>query len=75
MSGGEILAVRTWIGVWMAVIGLIVVCFEGSTIVRFFSRFTQEIFATFISIVFIAESIKNLVQVCIYVHKLQMIYR
>lgn len=63
MSGPEILAVRVWIGIWMTLIGLVVVCFEGSVVVRFFTRFTQEIFATLIAFVFIAESIKNLIQV------------
>jgi hypothetical protein len=63
MEGGEFLAIRTWIGLWMGLIGLLFVCFEGSSLIKFFTRFTQEIFTALISFVFIVESFNSLIHV------------
>ncbi|CAN7990661.1 unnamed protein product, partial [Ixodes hexagonus] len=52
----EFLAIRVWIGMWIAVLATLVVAFEGSALVRFFTRFTQEIFASLISLLYIYES-------------------
>jgi hypothetical protein len=72
MTGNDFLSIRTWIGVWMVVIGLAVVAFDGSAIVRFFSRFTQEVYATFVSLVFIFESFKSLDKV-IYIYHISLL--
>ena len=42
---------------------LLTVAFEGSILVRFVSRFTQEIFSFLISLIFIYETFAKLVQV------------
>ncbi|GIY74133.1 anion exchange protein 2 [Caerostris darwini] len=50
------LVIRTWMGIWVAVISILMVAAEGSVLVKFFSRFMQEIYATIISLIFIAEA-------------------
>uniref|UniRef100_H2ZCT3 Anion exchange protein n=1 Tax=Ciona savignyi TaxID=51511 RepID=H2ZCT3_CIOSA len=57
------MATRVWIGVWIFVICFIVVAFEGSFLVRFVSRFTQEIFTALISLIFIFETFNKLAKV------------
>ncbi|XP_071381909.1 anion exchange protein 2b isoform X1 [Centroberyx affinis] len=52
----EYLTGRVWIGVWLIIIVIVTVAFEGSFLVRFISRFTQEIFSFLISLIFICET-------------------
>lgn len=59
----EFLPMRVWISFWVAIIATLVVALEGSSLVRFFSRFTQEIFAALISLLYIYESFNKLYQV------------
>lgn len=54
---------RVWIGFWLVLIVLAIVAFEGSFLVRFVSRFTQEIFAFLISLIFIYETFFKLIKV------------
>ncbi|XP_072901207.1 anion exchange protein 2-like isoform X3 [Hemitrygon akajei] len=59
----EYLTGRVWIGFWLILIVVVTVAFEGSFLVRFISRFTQEIFAFLISIIFIYETFYKLVKI------------
>ncbi|KAE8279741.1 Anion exchange protein 2 [Larimichthys crocea] len=52
----EYLTGRVWIGFWLIIIVVVMVAFEGSFLVRFVSRFTQEIFSFLISLIFICET-------------------
>ncbi|XP_014862700.1 PREDICTED: anion exchange protein 2 isoform X2 [Poecilia mexicana] len=56
----EYLTGRVWIGFWLIVIVIVTVAFEGSFLVRFVSRFTQEIFSFLISLIFICETFVKL---------------
>lgn len=56
----EYIVGRVWIGVWLVVIVLLMVAIEGSFLVRFISRFTQEIFSILISLIFIYETFAKL---------------
>ena len=56
----EYLAVHFWVGVWLAVIATVTVALEGSVLVRYVSRFTQDIFALLISLIFIYESLRKI---------------
>ncbi|KAF4092902.1 hypothetical protein AMELA_G00026160 [Ameiurus melas] len=56
----EYIVGRVWVGMWLIVIVLIVVAAEASFLVRFISRFTQEIFSILISIIFIYETFYKL---------------
>lgn len=49
-----------WVGVWLVIIVVVIVAFEGSFLVRYISRFTQEIFSILISIIFIYETFAKL---------------
>ncbi|XP_059812609.1 solute carrier family 4 member 1b (Diego blood group) isoform X1 [Hypanus sabinus] len=61
--GVSYLAGRIWVGLWMIIIVLLLVAFEGSFLVRFISRFTQEIFSILISLIFIYETFNKLFQI------------
>ncbi|XP_035511031.1 anion exchange protein 2-like [Morone saxatilis] len=61
-NGIEYLTGRVWIGFWLVLIVLLTVAFEGSILVRFVSRFTQEIFSFLISLIFIYETFSKLVK-------------
>ncbi|XP_015264111.1 PREDICTED: anion exchange protein 2 [Gekko japonicus] len=54
---------RVWIGIWLILIVLVMVAWEGSFLVRFVSRFTQEIFAFLISLIFIYETFFKLIKI------------
>uniref|UniRef100_A0A672LQD8 Anion exchange protein n=1 Tax=Sinocyclocheilus grahami TaxID=75366 RepID=A0A672LQD8_SINGR len=67
----EYLTGRLWIGIWLIIIVVLTVAFEGSFLVRFVSRFTQEIFSFLISLIFIYETFFKLGKVlrcfcCLY---------
>lgn len=62
-NGIEYLTGRVWIGFWLVLIVFLTVAFEGSILVRFVSRFTQEIFSFLISLIFIYETFAKLVKV------------
>ncbi|CAK6981775.1 anion exchange protein 2a [Scomber scombrus] len=59
----EYLTGRVWIGFWLVLIVLLTVAFEGSILVRFVSRFTQEIFSFLISLIFIYETFAKLIKI------------
>ncbi|XP_077358443.1 solute carrier family 4 member 1b (Diego blood group) isoform X2 [Festucalex cinctus] len=59
----EYIVGRVWVGVWLVVIVVVIVACEGSFLVRFISRFTQEIFSILISIIFIYETFAKLARI------------
>lgn len=59
----EYIVGRIWVGMWLIVIVVVVVAVEGSFLVRFISRFTQEIFSILISLIFIYETFAKLIKV------------
>ncbi|XP_028557596.2 band 3 anion transport protein isoform X1 [Podarcis muralis] len=54
---------RVWIGLWLIILVLVVVAFEGSFLVRYISRYTQEIFSFLISLIFIYETFFKLYKI------------
>lgn len=46
---------RLWIGVWVAVILVILVALDASAFVCYITRFTEENFATLIALIFMVE--------------------
>ncbi|XP_040186468.1 band 3 anion transport protein isoform X2 [Rana temporaria] len=62
-QGIEYIVGRVWIGLWLILIVIIVVACEGSFLVRFISRFTQEIFSFLISLIFIYETFSNVAKI------------
>ncbi|XP_056144689.1 solute carrier family 4 member 1a (Diego blood group) [Lampris incognitus] len=59
----EYIVGRIWVGMWLIVIVIIIVAVEGSFLVRFISRFTQEIFSILISLIFIYETFSKLIKI------------
>lgn len=59
----EYLPLRLWIGIWTTIILIILVALDASALVCYITRFTEENFATLISLIFIYKSIEK---VCIY---------
>ncbi|XP_049601074.1 solute carrier family 4 member 1a (Diego blood group) [Syngnathus scovelli] len=62
-QGMEYLVGRIWVGMWLIVIVVIIVAVEGSFLVRYISRFTQEIFSILISLIFIYETFSKLIKI------------
>ncbi|CAK1588151.1 unnamed protein product [Parnassius mnemosyne] len=61
MYGFDFLAARMYCGIWMIVIALCVASVEGSVAVKKITRFTEDIFAFLISLIFISEPVTNLI--------------
>jgi solute carrier family 4 anion exchanger 2 len=64
---------RVWVGIWTFVIALLVAGFQGSTLVRFFTKFTKDIFASLVALLFIFEAFNKLVKI-FKAHPLQETY-
>ena len=56
----DFLAWRIWIGSWLILIALLVAMFQGSVLVRYFTKFTKDIFTSFLGFVFLYEAMKKL---------------
>lgn len=61
--GIEYLTLRVYIGIWLFIIAFLVSCAEGSVFVKVFTRFTEEIFASLICIIYIVESVMKLFKI------------
>ena len=59
----DYLPFRLWIGIWTMLYCFILVVTDASAFVRYFTRFTEESFATLIALIFIVEGFKKLVHV------------
>ncbi|XP_016047494.1 band 3 anion transport protein [Erinaceus europaeus] len=70
----EYIVGRVWIGFWLILLVVLMVAFEGSFLVRFISRYTQEIFSFLISLIFIFETFTKLVKI-FKDHPLQKYYK
>ncbi len=57
------LAWYAWVGLWSAGFLLLLAATDASFLMRYFTRFTDEIFSALISIIFIYEAIKSLVNI------------
>ncbi len=53
------LATYAWVGIWSGVLLLICAFTDASALMRFFTRFTDEIFAALISVIFIVEAVNS----------------
>ena len=60
---GQFLYWRVWVGIWVFIISLVVAGFQGSTLVKVFTKFIKDVFATLISIVFIVSAIEKLAKI------------
>ena len=54
------LAWRVWVGIWLLAIAILVACFQGSVLVKHFTKFTKDIFAGLVSLLFLFEAFNKL---------------
>ena len=54
---------RVWVGIWLLIIALTVSFFQGSVLVKHFTKFTKDIFAALVSLLFIFEAFNKLVKI------------
>lgn len=54
------LATYAWVGIWSGLILLICAFTDASALMKYFTRFTDEIFAALISVIFIVEAVKDI---------------
>ena len=57
--GYEFLPVYAWVGIWSGVLLMILAVIDASALMRHFTRFTDEIFAGLIAVIFIVEAVKD----------------
>merc|ERR1719220_1399831 len=54
---------RVWIGIWLVIIALLVAMFQGSVLVKYFTKFTKDIFASLVALLFIFEAFNKLAKI------------
>ncbi len=55
------LSTYAWVGYWTALLMMILAATDASCLMKFFTRFTDEIFSTLMSLIFIYEAIRAIV--------------
>ncbi|MDH5399387.1 MAG: sodium bicarbonate transporter family protein [Cyclobacteriaceae bacterium] len=53
------LATYAWVGIWSGVLLIVLALTDASALMKYFTRFTDEIFAALISVIFIVEAVKD----------------
>ena len=61
--GDQFLGVYGWIGLWTALFTVLLAAVNASNLMRYFTRFTDEIFSTLMSLIFIYEAVKAIVNI------------
>ncbi|GIY02991.1 sodium-driven chloride bicarbonate exchanger [Caerostris extrusa] len=59
----DFLSMRVWIGLWTSIYLFIFVAFNLASLVRYITRFAEEIFATLVSAYFIYKAFKNIFEI------------
>ncbi|MCP9266272.1 Anion exchange protein [Dirofilaria immitis] len=62
----DFLTVRLYAGLWVLLISIVTVAVDGSRMLCYVTRFTEDIFASLISVIFIAESLRFLYQTFVH---------
>ena len=57
------LPITVWVGLWTMLFLFLLAAVNASVYIRYFTRFTDEIFAALISLIFISEAIADLVRI------------
>ncbi|XP_064542010.1 electroneutral sodium bicarbonate exchanger 1 isoform X19 [Drosophila montana] len=58
-QGWDYMTFRFWIGMWVAVICVVLTAIDASALVCYITRFTEENFATLIAVIFVYKAIEN----------------
>uniref|UniRef100_A0A8C7U1F3 Anion exchange protein n=1 Tax=Oncorhynchus mykiss TaxID=8022 RepID=A0A8C7U1F3_ONCMY len=62
----DYLEFRLWIGLWSAFFCLVLVATDASSLVKYFTRFTEEGFSSLISFIFIYDAFKKMLKLAHY---------
>ncbi|XP_035801931.2 electrogenic sodium bicarbonate cotransporter 1-like isoform X3 [Amphiprion ocellaris] len=65
-NGFDYLEFRLWIGLWSAILCLVLVATDASFLVQYFTRFTEEGFSALISFIFIYDAFKKMIKLAHY---------
>ncbi len=57
------LTVRIYIGIWLGIVAVTIAAFDGCVYLRLMTRFTQELFASLISLIFMMEAVFKVIEV------------
>lgn len=57
--GLPFLPTYAWVGLWAGAFLIVLAITDGAALMRFFTRFTDEIFAALIAVIFIVEAVKD----------------
>jgi len=57
--GLNFIAVYAWTGIWAGLILIVLAVTNASNLMRYFSRFTDDIFAALVSLIFVIEAVKS----------------
>ena len=58
--GIDFLPVYGWVGIWSGVLLMLLAVTDASALMSYFTRFTDEIFAALIAVIFIVEAVKDI---------------
>ena len=67
--GDHFLETRAWVGLWTGLLLLVLAATDASCLMKFFTRFTDEIFAALISIIFIYAAVEALTHIVTDVYR------
>ncbi|WP_417847411.1 PTS sugar transporter subunit IIA [Thalassoglobus sp.] len=59
----DFLPAYAWVGIWTALITILLAVTDASFLMRYFTRFTNEIFSALISVIYIYNAIKALIYI------------
>lgn len=60
-QGLPFLTVYAWVGIWSGLLLLLCAFTDASALMKYFTKFTDEVFAALISVIFIYEAVNNIV--------------
>ncbi|TWU05653.1 PTS sugar transporter subunit IIA [Stieleria varia] len=60
--GGQFLGVYAWVGLWTALMTVALAITNASNLMKYFTRFTDEIFSALMSLIFIYKAVEALIE-------------
>lgn len=60
-QGLPFLPVYAWVGIWSGVLLIILVATDASALMRLFTKFTDEIFAALVAVIFLVEALTSVI--------------
>lgn len=58
----DFLAMYAWVGLWSGALLILLALTDASALMRYFTRFTDEVFAALIAVIFIVEAVRSMAQ-------------